>query len=601
AAKPLGGYAEAWEGFVAPASAEPRIVIVGAGVAGAELAMASAHRLRQSGRKPTVTLLEASDTALPHLGKGARAALLAALAEQRIEVMTGARPAAVTRTSVTLASGQTLPADFILSAAGARPQAWLADTGLQLERGFVAVGPTLQSSDPAVFAVGDCAHMGFAPRPKAGVFAVRQAPILFHNLRAALSGGTLQRYRPQRDYLKLISTGGQIAIADRFGLRFKSAGLWRWKDRIDRKFMAQFGDFPIMPRPDLPSDAVSGLAEVIGEKPLCGGCGAKVGAGVLAAALRQQPAPLRADTVSGPGDDAGMIAMAKGVQVISTDHLRAFTHDAGLMARIAAIHALGDIWAMGAAPQAALSQITLPRLGPALQADMLAEVMAAAAEVFRAAGADMLGGHTAIGAELMIGFTVTGLAEKPIRKTTAQAGDAIILTKAIGSGTILAAEMAMAQCADVLLGEAVVTCLAAMQRPLGVASALLAPVATAMTDVTGFGLAGHLLEMLEGTGMGAVIDLSAVPFLPGAIALAAAGVASSIAPENRGLCVGRIAAPNSPAAALLFDPQTAGGLLATVPANRADALLQALRDAGDAEAAIIGHIHDGPVMLRVVD
>ena len=286
------------------------------------------------------------------------------------------------------------------------------------------------------------------------------------------------------------------------------------------------------------------------------------------------------------------------MQVLTTDHLRAFTPDAALMARIAAIHALGDIWAMGAKPQSALSQITLPKLGPEVQADMLAEILVAAAEVFGAAGADIIGGHTSVGAELTIGFSLTGLADKVTAKAGAQNGDAILLTKPLGIGTILAAEMAMAHLPDMLLGEAVAGCFASMQRPLAKASAILSPHASAMTDVTGFGLAGHLLEMLDGAGLSARLDLAAVPLLPGAEALAATGIASTIAPANRALCLGRIAAPETPRTALLFGPQTAGGLLATVPQDQAQNLLAALRAAGES-AAIIGTVGPGPVMLRV--
>ncbi len=146
--------------------------------------------------------------------------------------------------------------------------------------------------------------------------------------------------------------------------------------------------------------------------------------------------------VSGPGDDAAILRHGAGFQVITTDHLRAFTHDPGLMAQITAIHALGDIWAMGAAPQTALAQITLPRMSPALQAETLREIMQAASAAFTAAGADVVGGHTSIGAELTLGFTVTGLADRIITKGGARPGDVLILTKPIGTGTILAAEMA---------------------------------------------------------------------------------------------------------------------------------------------------------------
>jgi selenide, water dikinase len=104
---------------------------------------------------------------------------------------------------------------------------------------------------------------------------------------------------------------------------------------------------------------------------------------------------------------------AAGVQVIANDHLRGFSEDPWLVAQVAAVHALGDVWAMGAAPQAMLASVILPRLSRRLQARWLAEIMTAAAGVAKAAGAEIVGGHTSLGAELTIGFTVTGLATAP--------------------------------------------------------------------------------------------------------------------------------------------------------------------------------------------
>jgi selenide,water dikinase len=599
AAKPLGVYADRWEAFVATAPEAPRVTVIGAGVGGAELAMASAYRLRQSGLTPQITLLERAETALPQIGAGARSALLAQLQALGVTLKTGAEPASIQADAVVLRSGEVIGSDFTLSVAGARPQDWLTQTGLALTNGFVDVGPSLQSSDPMVFASGDCAHMTWAPRPKAGVFAVRQAPFLLHNMRAALCGGQMRQFQPQRDYLKLISTGSKRAVADKFGLRLEGEILWRWKDQIDRKFIAEFADYPVMPVQKIPTGAATGLAEALGEKPLCGGCGAKVGAQALAKVLADLPAPQRADVLSGPGDDAAILQLATGLQVLTTDHLRVFTADAALMARITATHALGDIWAMGAAPQTALVQITLPRLGAALQADMLAEVMAAAGEVIREAGAEIVGGHTSIGAELTIGFTLTGLADRVITKGGAQLGDALILTKPIGTGVVLAAEMAAARVPGLLLGESVAACFASMQRSLAGASAILAPHAHAMTDVTGFGLAGHLLEIMQAAGLSARLDLAAVPLLPGVEAIAAAGHASSLAAANRAMSFGSLDVTQSPRADLLFDPQTAGGLLAAVPMAQAKAICADLRAAGD-EAAIIGTVGAGPVGVTVV-
>ncbi len=599
AAKPLGDYARAWQAFLARDISAPHLVLIGAGVGGVELALASQHRLRAMGRAPQITLVQRHARALNGVGDMARALLLDQLRAAGITLLTGAEPAEIAADSVTVTDGRTLPSDFTLAVAGTRGQSWLSQTGLDLVDGHITVTPTLRSSDPAIFAAGDCAHLAFAPRAKAGVYAVRAAPILAHNLRASLLGQPLHRFAPQKDYLKLISLGGQRAVADKWGLPLRGAWLWRIKDKIDRDFMAKFANYPAMPRAAVPQPAVAGLAAAMGEAPLCGGCGAKLGADALALGLRALPAPRRADVLSARGDDAAVLQHGDGVQVITTDHLRSFCFDAGQMARIAAIHALGDVWAMGAAPQAVLAQITLPPASDTKSAQMLAEVMGAASSVITAAGADLVGGHSATGAELTIGFTVTGLTKTPIMTTGAQVGDALILTKPIGSGIIMAAEMALARLDTVILGEAVAAALTHMQRGQGAASAILAPHAHAMTDVTGFGLAGHLLEMLEGGTIGAELTAAAIPLMLGAQELAQAGYGSSLLPTNIAAHAGRVDGATGALETLLHDPQTAGGLLAAVPMHHADDLLANLRAGGDA-AAIIGRITAGAARITLV-
>ncbi|WP_111406325.1 selenide, water dikinase SelD, partial [Meridianimarinicoccus zhengii] len=306
------------------------------------------------------------------------------------------------------------------------------------------------------------------------------------------------------------------------------------------------------------------------------------------AALAALPAPARPDILSRPGDDAAVIDAGGTRQVITTDHLRAVVDDPGLMARIAALHALGDVWAMGAAPQAALATIILPRMAAPLQARTLAEITAAAGSVLADAGVTLAGGHTTMGTELTIGFTVTGLADRPITLAGARPGDTLVLSRPIGSGTILAAGMR---------GRAAGYDLAALHRlmatPQGDAAAALAPVAHAMTDVTGFGLAGHLLALLRASGCGARIDLAAVPMLDAALQLAARGIASTLAPANRDHAAGQIEGlDDSPRARLLFDPQTCGGFLAAVPADAARARVAELRAMGHG-SAVIGTVTAG--------
>lgn len=599
AAKPLAAYAEAWEAFVARGLAFPRVVILGAGLGGVELALATMHRLRGQGAKPQVTLIDRASSLLPGLGAAARRKVLARLKAEGVTLRTGAEVAEIRAASVLLKTGEEIGSDFTLTVAGARPQGWLAQLGLRQDRGFLLTDACLRTSDPLVFAAGDCATVDGAARPKAGVFAVRAAPVLHANLRAALAGKALRAFRPQRDYLKLVALGGKAAVADKWGLALSGPRLWRLKDRIDRQFMERLSDLSGMARPGVPAEATAGLAQLLAQRPLCGGCGAKLGPGTLEAALGGLPAPRRPEVLSGPGDDAAVLAVGDARQVLTTDHLRAFTPDARLMARLTALHALGDIWAMGAAPQVALAQVTLPPLGPELQARMLAEIMEEAAAIFRSVGADVVGGHSTEGAELTIGFTITGTAERVIGKGGARPGDALVLTRPIGSGVILAAEMALARVPGMMMGEAWAGCIARMGRAQGDAAAVLAAEARAMTDVTGFGLAGHLLEMLRASGTGAELRLDDVPLMPGALELSRAGQGSSLLPANLAAASWQMTAPQDDRVALLSDPQTCGGLLAAVPAEKATGLVAALRGLGH-EAAVIGRMTEGAPQLVVV-
>jgi selenide,water dikinase len=563
-AKPLGHFASRWDAFRAQAE-NPQIAIIGGGVAGAELAMAMSHALRT--QNPTVNLIDRG-LVLATLGYTARKKMLAALVAANVELIEDAEVSEIFAEGIVLKDGRTIRSDFTTGAAGAKPHDWIADTGLDLHEGFITVDANLQSSEPTIFAVGDCAHLSFDPRPKAGVFAVREAPVLYDNLRAILSGSDLRPYKPQRDYLKLVSLGGKTAMAERFGTAREGALLWRLKDYIDRKFMTQFDALPAMEAPKPPRTVALGVKEALGDKPMCGGCGAKVGRAALQSVLT--------DTF---GDDAALIQPG---QVISTDHLRALTFDPVLMTRITAIHALGDIWAMGGRPQAVTTSIILPRMSAALQERTLREIMETARAVMADAGAKIVGGHTSLGDELTIGFTITGLTKTPITLGGAKPGDVLMITKPIGSGTIMAAEMA-----GDARGADVIKCLELMTQAQDKASAILGK-AHAMTDITGFGLAGHLRGICDASGTGAVLNLDAIPVMQGAQELSDHGTRSTLFEDNK-TGAGTITGAHFD---LLFDPQTAGGLLAAVSARSAKTLLRKLLDAGY-PAAIIGKVTDG--------
>ncbi|SPH21485.1 Putidaredoxin reductase [Ascidiaceihabitans donghaensis] len=237
-AKPLDRFSRQWDRF-RNQSGPKHVAIIGGGIAGAELAMAMAWALRQHDDAVSVTLLDRSKI-LSANSTQTQNRIRRELKANAVDVREGVDVAEVTAASVIFADGTETPANFIVGAAGATPHDWITDTGLILDAGFIEVSDTLETSAPGVFAVGDCAHMGFAPRPKAGVYAVRQAPVLLQNLRNSMLGDALQMYDPQSDYLKLVSLGGKRAFGEKRGWSAAGHLVWRVKDHIDRSFMNQF-------------------------------------------------------------------------------------------------------------------------------------------------------------------------------------------------------------------------------------------------------------------------------------------------------------------------------------------------------------------------
>ena len=598
-AKPLGTLADRWERFLAEigrGERRPCVAVIGGGVGGVELALAFAHRMRsETVQTAQITVIEQSDRPLGELAAAPRRMLVRRVGHAGITIHCNSRVARIDRDWLELADGRRIEAGFVVGAAGARPPEWFAGAGLELEQGFLRVDEFLRStSTPAVFAAGDCAHMSRSPRRRAGVYAVRSAPVLYHNLRAALTGTMPKRFSPQRGFLKLVSTGGKHAVGERFGLSASGGWVWQVKDRIDQAFMDRFRQLPDMSPPPLPGQLAAGVSEMLAEQgKLCGGCGSKVARPALQEGLAGLRSGALAHVAAGIGDDAAILRWGGVSQVMSTDHLRVFVEDSWLFARIAAIHAMGDIWSMGARPQAALASIVLPRMSGRMLAATQREIMDAASGVFAGEGAEIVGGHTSQGSEMMIGFAVTGIpVGNPVVKSGARAGDRLIMTRPIGTGIMLAGEME-----GKAKGRDVAASWAAMSRPSGKAAAILGRRATAMTDVTGFGLAGHLFEILEASGLAASISMADIPLLDGAAELADQGIRSSIWTSNSALSAS-MTVKCCAAADLLFDPQTACGLLAAVPAAMAGDVLHELEDAGETPS-LFGELEVGRPWITV--
>lgn len=539
------------------------------------------------------------------------------------------------------------------SAAGAD---WFRNTQrLDLDaRGFIAVRPTLQSTnDDNVFAAGDCCSMTKHPRPKAGVFAVRAVRFTSHgvrdsfhviaqrasftlvatspfslprqgmplnrNLRLILSGGRPVEWRPQKTFLGIIGTGDpRICVASSGSMVLEASWLWELKDWIDRKWMA--GYTHMLPKIALemqrkmednlriPEVARNGknkeaLHVLRHANMRCGGCGAKVGATVLSRVMKRLKIETKMSTRSevivgldAPDDAAVVRALPSNMAAVHTvDFFRSFGVDPFVFGRISANHALSDCHAMGAQPITALAIAVVPFAVESVVEETLFQMMAGAVEALSEVGCVLIGGHTCEGNELSLGFAVNGAVEtsRVLQKGGMRPGEKLILTKPIGTGTLFAAHMRVQA-----EGRWIASALESMTKSnFQAAQCLESYEASACTDITGFGVLGHLNEMLKASDVGATLDLETLPIMDGALeCVTEKQIFSTLQPANLRL---RHAVENLKDAVtdekypLLFDPQTSGGLLASVPASKADACVSALRKLGYNRSCVIGSVRAG--------
>jgi len=618
--KPIDGFIDRFEAArarVLKAQGRARIGVVGGGAGGVELLLSLHRRLTRDvtaagfdASRLTFTLITSSDELLPTFPARMRQRFATLLRERGIAVIAGGRASEVRANAVLVEGNGPVGLDEVFWTTRAAPAAWLAETGLALDGdGFIKVSETLQSvSHPHVFAAGDIAAIEGHTPPKSGVYAVRAGPPLAGNLRRVLKGKRLAAYKPQRDALYLISTGERYALGARNGFTFEGAWVWKLKDFIDRRFMVKFNELPEMakagatPVPAIADQAA--IREISAMAMRCGGCGAKVGATILTRALGTISPVTRDDVVVGldAPDDAAIVDMGgPRLAVHTVDYFRAIVDDPYLFGKIAANHALGDIYAMGAEPQTALAIATVPYgIEAKVEAD-LSQMMSGANEVLREAECALVGGHTSEGAELSLGFAINGLVDRDtaLRKGGLRPGDALILTKPIGTGSLLAAHMrGKAKARWVMAAIAHMT-----QSNRAAAHMLRAHGARSATDVTGFGLLGHLVEMVKAGNVDATLALLNVPLLDGLAETMALNIFSSLQPQNvrlRRAIRNLEAVASHPLYPVLFDPQTAGGLLATVPSERAHACIAALRAEGYAAAMIVGFVETRSAALEPI-
>lgn len=532
-----------------------RIGVVGGGASGVELILSLQHRLhtllREHGTASDVRLefclVTASPELLPTHNAGVRRCFRRIFAQRGLEVRLGEQVQQVRADRVVCASGVEVEYDVLVWATQASAQPWIRESGLAVDpAGFLALNECLQStSDPRVFGAGDIAAVLAHPRPKAGVFAVRQGEPLALNLRRALCGERLEPFVPQRQFLSLISTGDCTAVASRGPWVLKGKWVWRWKRSIDVKWMEGYQQLAA-PRenlgPALPPAAV----------PSC----------------------------------AGTVAEGRGDCDFRCD-------DTYLAARLAANEALNELCVRRVRPIRARVRFRLPPLPDERVDAARREILAGVEQELKRLGAVPCELVADVHSEPLLRVEVEGTVEGATEATELSSGrglrcgDRLVVTKAFGSGVIWAAQRA-GFVRGKWMHQAVQT---AMQGNQAAADWLGAQGFPILDAVDGLGLVCGLREGGGGRGYYVRLNLERLPILPGAMELLSRGVRAPEWQRNweaGSRAVRQGSGPEDLRLSLLFDPQSAGALVAAVPCEQVTEALEALRGLGYNDAADLG-------------
>jgi selenide,water dikinase len=533
----------------------PHWAIVGAGAAGVEIALAIAHRFALQQKPIQLSLVQSGSDLLSSYPSGVQKHVRSALKDYNVSLVSDFRVVKVEQNQLIADDKQTLTIDKSIWCTPATAPRWPKAAGLATDsQGFIEVNAYLQStSHPDVFAAGDVASMTFSPRPKAGVYAVRCAPFLEKNLRAVFTQQKFTLTQLQSGFLSLISLGNRTAVGQKWGFSFSGGWVWRWKNHIDLRFMNLF-------QKDLPEMHVD-----MDEAMHCGGCGSKLGPQLLEDSLtglaifKQANLPVNL----AQAEDAALAIYNQEHSVFqSIDGFRAFTDDLYRFGIVTTHHAVNDLYAMGIQPTSAQVWANIGFAHPRLSKRDFQQLMNGISETLIHHETTLVGGHSTEGKETHLAIVVNGQQRDVWPKNNLKVGDWLLLNRPLGSGVILAADMqgkADAEIVDQLWQH-----LLTSNRDFF--NALKNHEVHAATDVSGFGLIGHCLEMVDNSDLQITIDSHKVPLLAGALTLSLAGITSSLLPQllpliNR--CIVSKTA-DSQVIDLLFDPQTNGGLLVSV-------------------------------------
>lgn len=587
--KPVDAFIRRWQALVANLRLNPRahrFVTVG-GVGGVELTLSMQYALREIVPNSEFTIVSASPELVSTHNAGVRRRLEGVLATRGIKVHRSETAAEVASGEVRCASGLRIPFDILVWATQVSAAPWLRTSGLAVDgNGFVCVNNALQStSHDFVFAAGDVASFVDGPLPKSGVYAVREAPVLARNLLRYAAGAPLLPYRPQKHHLALISTGDRNAIASRGGWSAGGAWVWRWKSRIDRRWMNGYKYI-------VPSFSKAAAGLVTGRLSLDEALPVNSASNEPELPAVGAGAALNENIVKGALDRLGLpwgwngeerINVPEGKQIVNTaGFFPSLIEDEFLAGRIAAIHCLSNIYARNATPFSVTALATIPSGDSRFMEDTLRDLLAGAQSVLRTENIMLTGVHALQGEDMLFGLSVNGLLDRTQAAPAAQPGDMLLLTKPLGTAAIFAADLnGIAQ--NDWLNDALSV---ATQSNAAAARILFDHGATLCTTIAKGGLYGCLDRVLTPTGHAARLELGEIPVLAGGFHSHVSELVLSDYTKTSVTVAQSAAFPMR----LLYDAETSGGFAAAVPQAHADACLGMLHASGYAHAARIGSI-----------
>ncbi len=564
--KPVPQFLKVFDGMIAQIDAgrlsEQSVVIVGGGAAGVEVALGLRRRI---GRSNNVHLVHRGKDVLNDKPIHVRKKLHKILSKSGVVLHLGSPVQKVEKGLLFMPDGN-VKFDFLYWMTQASPAPWLRTCGLDLDdAGFILVKDTLQTkSYDNIFATGDIASVEAYPRPKAGVFAVRQAKPLAENLRLVLSGLPAESFKPQSQFLTIIGTGDEYAVAVRGIFSISGAWVWRWKVRIDRKFMHQFEH---LFRPNTARNLT------VSENA-------------------------RADWLAKKEDLPPIEAVVGKRALHHREYLSAVVTDPFLFGDIAVNHCANEILAAGGTLQNAEVYLQIPDSDERVAEYQQSLLMSGVRASLNRFAVDIEIERISKASELAVGLSLHGSVSHSdiLCKGGLRKGDVLILTKPLGNGLIFAAS-AQLRAKGRWVEQAITNMVSPGSNAVAVAVRLKA---SACIHISRLGLAGHLVEMLEANSppiqLSLRLKIAAIPLLYGVRECLAQGIESELAALNVAYVNERVTLKTATHARelfpILFDPQISGGFLFAVGEKDRDRALEELNRIGVHSASIIGRVEE---------